>query len=83
VIVVGFLHDLKTAFFFCVPEMFFLAHAVQTHLQHLKTAIAVPKPKKALLKVRAGLNEREALGKVVTERSPKRSAQTRSISHES
>ena len=54
-----------------------------THFQHLKTAIALPKPKQALLKVRAGLNEREALGKVVTEKPPKRSAQTRSVSHES
>jgi len=61
----------------------FLAHVVQTHLQHLKTAIPLPKPKKAQLKVRAGLNECEALGKVVTERRPKRSAQTRSVSHES
>jgi len=59
----------------------FLTQIVQTHLQLLKTAIAVPKPKKAQLKVRVGLNEREGLGKVVTDRPPKRSAPTRSVSH--
>jgi len=46
----------------------FLAQTVPTHFQLLKRAIALPKLKKAQLKVRAGLNEREALGKVVTAR---------------
>jgi len=58
-----------------------LAHIVQTHVQLLKTAIALPTPKKAQLKVRTGLNEREASGKDVTARPRNRSAQTRSVSH--
>jgi len=46
-ILAGLLQDLKTAcFFYCMSQKYsFLAHVVQTHLQRLKTAIALPKPK--------------------------------------
>jgi len=64
---VGLLQDLKTACFFYVPEMFFpspcSADTSSTSQDSHSTSETKKSSVEALLKVRAGLNECEALAK--------------------
>ena len=62
-IFVGSLQDLKTACFFFVPEMFFPSPNSADKSSTSQDSHYTSETKKAQLKVRAGLNEREALAK--------------------